>query len=106
HGKEAADQAAETARITFEEGKAADTLPVIEVQTGELKEGIPAFKILGLVTSDSNGASRRLIRGGGAKLNDQKITDENLLISDADLNADGVIKISAGKKKHALLRAV
>lgn len=106
HGAEAAEQAAETARITFEEGKAADTLPVIELSGVELKEGIPAFKILGLVTSDSNGASRRLIRGGGAKVNDKKITDENLLISETHLNADGIIKISAGKKKHALLKAV
>jgi tyrosyl-tRNA synthetase len=57
----------------------------------------------GLVAS--NGEARRLIKGGGARLNDAVLEDENRRITSADLNADGVVKLSFGKKKHAILRA-
>lgn len=103
HGAEAASHALETARKTFEEGQTGQALPVVNVLQAELEAGIPAFKLLSMVTNDSNGAARRLIRGGGAKLNDVPIQDENQLISMKDADGDQ-IKLSAGKKKHALLQ--
>jgi len=101
HGRAAADEAAETARKTFSEGAAAEGLPSIGIAAAELAAGIPAFALCvkaGLATS--NGEARRLIRGGGARLNDVVITDEAQLISGA-----GVQKLSAGKKQHVLVRA-
>jgi len=101
HGRAAADEAAETARKTFSEGAAAEGLPSIGIAAAELAAGIPAFALFvkaGLATS--NGEARRLIRGGGARLNDVVITDEAQLISGA-----GVQKLSAGKKQHVLVRA-
>jgi tyrosyl-tRNA synthetase len=104
HGRAAAAEAAETARRTFEEGEAAETLPGIGVPAAELAEGIPAFRLFthaGLAAS--NGEARRLIRGGGARVNDMPLEDEAKLISAADLR-DGAIKLSAGRKQHRLVR--
>ena len=56
--------------------------------------------------SISNGEARRLIRGGGAKGNDQAVSDEKATISSEQINSDGVIKLSAGKKRHALIKPV
>ncbi len=105
HGADAAAAAAETARRTFEAGEAADDLPGIDIPRAELGAGVPAIVLLvraGLATS--NGEARRLIRGGGARLNDTPITDEAQTISLTDL-IDGVAKLSAGKKQHRLVRA-
>jgi tyrosyl-tRNA synthetase len=105
HGAPAAEQAAETARRAFEEGESVDTLPGVDVARGELETGIPAFRlfaIAGLATS--NGEARRLIRSGGARVNDQPIKDEGHTIGVADLH-DGAIKLSAGRKQHRLVRA-
>jgi tyrosyl-tRNA synthetase len=105
HGAHAAHQAAETARSTFEAGQAADTLPSITVPMAELAAGIPAIRLFvesGLAAS--NGEARRLIRGGGARLNDVAITDEAATITEADLR-DGAAKLSAGRKQHRLIRA-
>jgi tyrosyl-tRNA synthetase len=100
HGRTAAEEAAETARKTFEEGAAAAGLPSIEVPGAELAAGIPAFALLVRANlAASNGEARRLIRGGGARLNDVVIADEAQLIS-----GDAVIKLSAGKKQHVLVR--
>jgi tyrosyl-tRNA synthetase len=106
HGREAADEAAETARRAFEQGEAADTLPGIDVSGDELGQGIPAFRLFtmaGLVAS--NGEARRLIRGGGARVNDVAVTEESQLIGTADLR-DGAIKLSSGRKHHRLVRPV
>ena len=106
HGEAAARQAAETARRTFEDGALGDSLPTIEIATAELAKGLTAHEILrraGLASS--NGEAKRLIKGGGGRLNDQPITDENRAVTLADAK-DGVIKLSAGKKRHALVRAV
>jgi tyrosyl-tRNA synthetase len=100
HGREAADAAAATARKTFAEGGASEGLPSIEVPEAELAAGIPAFALFvraGLAAS--NGEARRLIRGGGARLNDEQITDEARLIT-----GTAVIKLSAGRKQHVLVR--
>ncbi|MDD2876287.1 MAG: tyrosine--tRNA ligase [Acidiphilium sp.] len=105
HGHNAAQAAAETARQTFEAGQTADTLPGIDVPLSELGAGVPAIALLvraGLAAS--NGEARRLIRGGGARLNDALITDEAQTVTLADL-IDGVAKLSAGRKQHRLVRA-
>jgi tyrosyl-tRNA synthetase len=106
HGKAAAEDAAETARKTFEQGGIGDDLPTIDVPAAELKEGIAAWNLFhraGLAAS--GGEARRLVRGGGAKVNDQKCEDENAKITDAAL-VEGIIKLSAGKKRHALVKAI
>jgi tyrosyl-tRNA synthetase len=107
HGEAAAKDAAETSRKTFVEGAFGDALPSIEVPKKELKAGIAAFALMtraGL--TKSNGEARRLIRGGGGRVNDARITDENAVISLSDVNEQGAIKLSAGRKKHALVRPV
>jgi len=104
HGTEAATQAAETARRAFEEGEAADTLPSVAIAQGELEAGVPAFRLFtqaGLAAS--NGEARRLIRGGGARVNDAPVTEEGQVISLSDLRG-GAIKLSAGRKQHRLVR--
>jgi tyrosyl-tRNA synthetase len=105
HGEGAATTAAETASKTFEQGVIAEALPTIDVADSDLKAGVPAFELLrrtGL--AKSNGEARRLIKGGGGRLNDLAIGEETALVTLADVNADGVIKLSAGKKRHALVR--
>ena len=105
HGKEAARQAAETARQTFEEGAIAQSLPTVEIPRGELEVGsgvLTLFVKAGLVAS--NGEARRQIKGGGLRVNDAAVTDEKMMLSNADLTPEGVIKLSLGKKRHVLLR--
>jgi len=104
HGDEAALAAAETARRTFEEGQAADSLPTILVPATELDAGLPVTELLKRAGfAASNGEARRLIKGGGARLNDQAVSDELANATAADL-IDGAIKISSGKKRHALIK--
>lgn len=107
HGADAATAAAETADRTFARGEAATGLPTIEISRAELAEGIPAFQMFrraGLVAS--NGESRRLIQGGGGRINDRRVDTDDQPVGVGDLDADGLIKLSAGKKRHALVRAV
>ena len=105
HGDTAAQKAAETARQTFEEGQSGDQLPTLDIPRNELEKGIAAFEVLtstGLCASGSE--ARRLIRGGGGRINDEVVADEQALVTLAHVNADGVIKVSAGRKRHALIR--
>ncbi len=105
HGRAAADQAAETARQTFEDGLAAASLPSVDVAPEELSSGLgvlSAFVKAGLVAS--TGEARRQVKGGGLKINDATVTDERATLNSADL-IDGAIKLSLGKKKHVLLKA-
>jgi tyrosyl-tRNA synthetase len=105
HGADAARQAAETARQTFEEGAIAENLPTVEIPRGELEAGIgvlSAFVKAGLVAS--NGEARRQIKGGGLRVNDAAVTDEKLALSGSNLTPEGVIKLSFGKKRHVLLK--
>jgi tyrosyl-tRNA synthetase len=70
-----------------------------------LERGVPAFELFvraGLASS--NGEARRLIKGGGARVNDEPVPGELHPISIADLDASGRIKLSAGRKRHALVR--
>jgi tyrosyl-tRNA synthetase len=107
HGREAAEQAAETARRTFEEGSLAATLPTVEIPKAELQSGLgvlSAFVRAGLVTS--NGEARRQIKGGGLKVNDATVTDEKMMLASSLLTTEGVIKLSLGKKRHVLLKPI
>ncbi|TAN56215.1 MAG: tyrosine--tRNA ligase [Rhodospirillales bacterium] len=100
HGDEAARAAAETARKTFEEGTMGDDLPTV---TLEGEETVYALLVrAGLAAS--NGEARRLIKGGGIKLNDAPVSDEMAKLKPADL-ANGPAKLSAGKKRHALVKS-
>jgi len=105
HGRDAAEAAAETARKTFEEGVLADDLPSFAVAGAELDAGIgvlSAFVTAGLV--GSNGEARRQIKSGGLRINDKPLTDDRATLTREQLTAEGVIKLSLGKKKHVLLR--
>ncbi len=105
HGRKAADGAAETARKTFEEGVAADTLPTVEISAAEMDAGVgvlTAFVQAGLVAS--TGEARRQIKGGGLRVNDAPVSDERGVLRAADMR-DGAIKLSLGKKKHVLLKS-
>ncbi|APF37606.1 tyrosine--tRNA ligase [Chelatococcus daeguensis] len=105
HGRAAAEMAAETARKTFEEGALAENLPSIDVPAAELQAGLgvlAAFVKAGLVASTSE--ARRQIKGGGLKVNDEVVSDERAVLDAGNLTADGVVKLSLGKKKHVLLR--
>ncbi len=107
HGAKAADTAAETARQTFEAGTAAATLPTIEVSRDDLAAGMAVFALVaqaGLTASNSE--ARRLIKGGGCRINDTLVTDETAEVNLDALDGDGVIKLSAGKKRHVLVRPV
>jgi tyrosyl-tRNA synthetase len=105
HGREAALKAEETARKTFEEGGLSQSLPTVEVAAPALKAGIgilSLFVTAGLASSNSE--ARRHVQGGAVRLNDVVIKDERRMITEADLTAEGVIKLSLGRKKHILVR--
>jgi tyrosyl-tRNA synthetase len=107
HGRAAADNAAETARRTFEERALAETLPTVDIARAELESGLgvlAAFVKAGLVAS--NGEARRQIKNGGLRMNDDAITDEKMTLTPAHLTPEGVIKLSLGKKRHVLLNPV
>ncbi len=106
HGREAANQAAETARQTFEGAGVSANLPTVEVPAAEIDAGIgvlSAFTRAGLTTS--NGDARRQITGGGLRVNDEPVSDDKVVLGRTALR-DGAIKLSLGKKKHVLLKPV
>ena len=105
HGRDAANMASETARQTFEEGAIAENLPTVGIPRGEIEAGagvLALFVRAGLVAS--NGEARRQIKGGGLRVNDVAVADEKMLLKASDITAEGVIKLSLGKKRHVLLR--
>ncbi|EMS96721.1 tyrosyl-tRNA synthetase [Agrobacterium tumefaciens str. Cherry 2E-2-2] len=105
HGRAAAEEAAETARKTFEEGALAENLPSIEVPTSELDAGLGVLSLIvraGL--AGSNGEARRHVQGGAVKINDIGVSDERQTVGSSEITGDGVIKLSVGKKKHVLVR--
>jgi len=107
HGEEAAADCLKTATETFESGGTSQNLPSIDVPAEGLETGIgilEAFVIAGL--ANSNSEARRLVQGGGAKLNDATVSDIKLQISSEHAVNDGTIKLSSGKKKHVLLKPV
>ena len=107
HGRDAADRAAETARATFEEGAFTASLPTFDVPRLVLEKGIGVLSAnvqVGFVSS--TGEARRQIKGGGLRVNDVTVTDDKQILTIADLTAEGVIKLSLGKKRHVLIRPV
>jgi tyrosyl-tRNA synthetase len=107
HGTEAARIARAAAEKAFEQGSLSADLPTVEIPRPDLEAGIP---IANLTTraglASSNGEARRLAQGGGLRLNDLAISDGGHLVTVADLNADGVLKLAAGKKKIVLIKPV
>ncbi|MBN9078339.1 MAG: tyrosine--tRNA ligase [Rhizobiales bacterium 65-79] len=105
HGREAAEKAEETARTTFEEGGLSQSLPTVEVPAAALKDGIgilSLFVTAGLAASNSE--ARRHVQGGAVRLNDVVVKDDRRTVAEADLTAEGVTKLSLGRKRHVLVR--
>jgi tyrosyl-tRNA synthetase len=108
HGRAAAEEAAGTARKTFEEGTLAETLPTVKIAWSDLDKGLgvlAAFAEKAQLVA-SNGEARRQIKAGGLKVNDATVTDEKMVLTPNDLTPEGVTKLSLGKKRHVLLRPV
>ncbi|WP_417609065.1 tyrosine--tRNA ligase [Parasphingorhabdus sp.] len=97
HGQSAAEDAAKTAQQTFEQGAAGGDLPVLELAEGEISI-LDALVAIGFCAS--KGEAKRLVAGGGARIDDERVKDAGAVIQTAEKD----IKISAGKKKHGLLR--
>lgn len=109
HGREAAELAADTARKTFEEGALAESLPTVEISASSLDAGLGVLTAFGPEYAKllpSTGEARRQVKSGGLRVNDQIVTDERGVLRTANLTPEGVIKLSFGKKRHVLLRAV
>ncbi|MET4683480.1 tyrosine--tRNA ligase [Brevundimonas faecalis] len=106
HGAEAAQAARAAAEAAFEKGQLSADLPTVELPRDEVIGAMIAAVATKAGLSASNGEARRLAQGGGLRLNDAVINDGARLIEDADLNADGVLKLGAGKKKLVLVRPV
>ncbi len=107
HGRALANAAAETARKTFEEKTLGENLPTVEINASELKKGVGLLTLLvqaGLAKSNSE--ARRYVKGGGVRVNDQIIEDETHLIIEGDVSAEGIIKLSFGKKKHVVMKSI
>jgi tyrosyl-tRNA synthetase len=107
HNQGAALAAAETARAIFEVGGLASELPMLGVPRETLERGIAAFDLFtSAKLAASKGEARRLIRGGGARINDRPVKSETELVCLVDLDQQGYIRLSAGRKRHVLVRPV
>lgn len=107
HGRAEADKAAGAARATFESGGSSEGLPTIELPRARFADGIAAFELLReLQLTKSGGEARRLIKGGGVRLNDAPLTEEEKKLTLSDLDGDGQLKVSLGKKRHVLIKTV
>ncbi len=105
HGEAAAKDAENTAQKVFEHGSVGDDLPFIEIEKSALEAGqsfVDLFVQSGL--SESKGEVKRLVKGGGAKVNDNSVTNIDLVLTNNDLTDEGYIKLSSGKKRHALVK--
>ena len=106
HGSDAAQAARAAAEAAFEKGQLSADLPTVELPRDEVIGAMIAAVLTKAGLSASNGEARRLAQGGGLRLNDEAIADGARLIEDADVNAEGVFKLAAGKKKIVLVRPV
>ena len=106
HGADAAAHARGAAEAAFELGRLSADLPTVELPRDEVVGAMLAAVATKAGLTASNGEARRLAQGGGLRLNDQAIADGARLIEAADVNADGVLKLAAGKKKIVLVRPV
>ena len=107
HGRDAAEQAAETARRTFEQGSIASAdLPTFEMKR-DMVIGMGVLKAnTEIGFSKSNGEARRNIEAGGLRINGEVVTDVNAVLDEKDISPEGLITFAFGKKKHALIRVV
>jgi len=106
HSEAAAKESEAAAQAVFTQGASADALPTADVPAADLQAGMlvaAAFALAGL--TKSNGDARRMIKQGAAKVNDVAVSDQNATLSTSDI-VDGAIKLSAGKKRHALIKPV
>ena len=104
HGQDAADNAAETARKTFEEGTLATTLPSVKITKERIESGVGILTLIveaGLATS--NGEARRHIKGGAIRINDLPISDDRTVVDQSYIDDEGMIKLSMGKKRHIVV---
>jgi tyrosyl-tRNA synthetase len=107
HGEAAAAGAVDTSRKTFEEGGKADALPTVDLPRARLVRGIAAFELMheaGLAASRTE--ARKLIKGGGGRLNDAPIESDTVMVTEHHLDGGGTLKLSAGRKRHVLVRAI
>ena len=113
HGRAPAEAARDTASRLFEQAsRSGDTesaafgaaLPAKTVAATALEAGIPVTRLFAETgLASSNGEARRLVRGGGLRINDEPVRDENRKVSLADLQ-QGAVKLSVGRKQHLLVR--
>lgn len=105
HGRETAEQVAKTARQQFELGtQTQQGFRVIEMDDQTVEAGVPLVKLLVIgQLASSNSEARRLIRGGGARINDRSVTDENRVVIPEDFDNGGV-KLSSGRKNHVVVK--
>jgi len=106
HGADAAAHARGAAEAAFEQGKLSVDLPTVELPRDEVIGAMIAAVTTRTGLTSSNGEARRLAQGGGLRLNDAVVADGAQLIAEADVNADGVFKLAAGKKKIVLVKPV
>ena len=107
HGRAAADDAAATARTTFEEGGAGSSLPTVEIPRAELAAGIGILAaVVKAGLAASNGEVRRAIANNAIMVNDARVTDDKATIGAADIGANGAVKLSLGRKRHVLLKPI
>ncbi len=106
HGAEAAATARAASESAFEKGQLSADLPTVEIARDEVLGAMLAAVATRAGLTASNGEARRLAQGGGLRLNDEAIADGARLIEADDVNADGVFKLAAGKKKIVLVRPV
>ena len=105
HGRAAAEEAAETARKTFEEGELSENLPTVGVHKATLNDGIGVLSLMVLAElCNTNGEARRHVEGGAVRINDEPVGDPRMVVNASALNEQGVIKLSLGKKRHVLIR--
>ncbi len=105
HGSQAAINSANTAHKVFSEDGSDENLPTLEIHNSEISNGLSFTQALlrtGLVSSGKE--AKRIIAGGGARLNDQIITDAGYMLERSELN--NILKITASKKKHALIKII
>jgi len=106
HGAEEAAKARAAAESAFEQGRLSADLPTVEIPVTEVVGAMVAALATRAGLTASNGEARRLAQGGGLRLNDQPIADGARPVEAADINADGVLKLAAGKKKIVLVKPI
>ncbi len=101
HGQRDAQTAEATARETFDDGATSTGLPSFDIDKVRLAEGIPAFEIVfASGAAESKGGARKLVRSGAIRFNDNPVADELQMVKSGDLDAEGFLKVTVGKKRH------